>query len=762
MGLDLSDFLTIFTENVIFEKDQVTQLKQIYNTLKLAINSSYGLILITDRSDQTFYPILLEGFQDSPETKSIISSFFSEKYLPPYNPLKITETRNKDLEKLDKCLESVHSRINEIIIIYLNYNHKQVALITLCNISGGFSQKDREIAEQISTLASHIISENVLQEEMAISNLLLDVSDDFVALLDIEGHILGFNSLVAKILSAENKEDLLGKNLFDLFPPNFADFRKKKFHEVLIRKVPVSFSEAKDGKYFFTKIDPILDENGNVKMIGILAKDLTAEKKTENEREILIKNLDEIREKIGLPNQIFNLSSENSDPIDNILNRIVNLLPKVWHFPEIASARIIFRGKKYVSSNFNQDQPERWIQSSNIDVGGKIVGRVDVIYSEDRPLVDDGPFFSDEKAFLDTISGLIEKIVSELQDSVNLYRIIFDNSPYAILITDKEGIIHIHNRVTKRIFGFEEIDDLPQNITSLFWKEEERVIILDKILNNKYVSNERIKMKKKDGSAVYINLESVLLTLSGNNLILSLVSDITENVRLEDELSRKEKLAVLGTMTGLISHELRNPLFVVQALVDLLAIKIEKRDSEIFSLVRTDFDRINDELRAMTRMVSDQLSFFSAKSKKLEEMNIYYTIQNIVEKLPHRNGIDIIMNVSDDLKLLTMPKDKISHILLNLLVNAVQSMPEGGTITISSEFRDDSLFLIIEDTGSGISPEESERIFEPLFTTKTKGIGLGLSVVKNLIEANNGTIRFASELGKGTTFTFSIPAKKVD
>ena len=116
--------------------------------------------------------------------------------------------------------------------------------------------------------------------------------------------------------------------------------------------------------------------------------------------------------------------------------------------------------------------------------------------------------------------------------------------------------------------------------------------------------------------------------------------------------------------------------------------------------------------------------------------------------------------IAPDLPRVYVDHHQIRQVLCNLVTNAYQAMPEGGDLTVSAQAEEEAVVLSVADTGVGISEENMARLFEPLFTTKAKGLGLGLMVVKNLVEANEGSIEVVSEMGKGSTFTVRLPGKE--
>ncbi len=221
----------------------------------------------------------------------------------------------------------------------------------------------------------------------------------------------------------------------------------------------------------------------------------------------------------------------------------------------------------------------------------------------------------------------------------------------------------------------------------------------------------------------------------------------------QEQLIRKEKLSVLGQLAGGVGHELRNPLGVISNAVYYLKMVLPDADENIKEYLET----ISSEVDRSTKIVSDLLDFSSVKSIGKEEIAITDLIARILEKQPAPENIEIITTIPSDLPPVFVDPLQIRQVFDNLITNAYQAMPEGGKLTIETKAEEDKAHVSVADTGGGISQENMEKLFEPLFTTKARGIGLGLAVSKNLVEANGGSIEVESEEGKGSTFIVILP-----
>jgi PAS domain S-box-containing protein len=230
----------------------------------------------------------------------------------------------------------------------------------------------------------------------------------------------------------------------------------------------------------------------------------------------------------------------------------------------------------------------------------------------------------------------------------------------------------------------------------------------------------------------------------------------------QEQLVRQEKLAALGQLAGSVAHELRNPLGVITNAVYYLNAVQPDAEAAILDYLGL----IAAEANNADKIISDLLDFARIKGVQHETVNLAVLVRGVLQKHPPAADITVVAERLDALPPVYVDPRQIEQVLTNLVVNACQAMPEGGSLTLRAELVREPLAagpepsgvaLQVVDTGTGISPENIKKLFEPLFTTKAKGIGLGLAVSKKLIEANGGRIEVQSEPGKGSTFTAWLP-----
>jgi PAS domain S-box-containing protein len=378
----------------------------------------------------------------------------------------------------------------------------------------------------------------------------------------------------------------------------------------------------------------------------------------------------------------------------------------------------------------------------------------------------------------------IKQAEEALKESEEKYRLLVENAGEAIFALNAAGIFLFMNNMAARELGGLPEDFLGKTLWDVFPREvaERQFQGLCEIMRSgqgRIMESETIL---QDERCWYRTNGQPLKNASGNTYAVMFIgTDITERKRSEaalqkyseeleamvkertqtlrdtqEKLLRQERLAALGQLAGGVGHELRTPLSTISNAVYFLKMKLQSADTAI----REYLDIIKNQVRKGEKIIADLLDFSRVKSLERREIKVDGVVNRVLETQEFPDSIQVTVDIPKDLPALFADSTHIEQVLGNLIANACQAMPEGGTLAINARLEGGMVAIDVHDTGSGIAPEHLKKVFEPLFTTKAKGIGLGLAVCKNLIEANNGTITVKSEEGKGATFTLCLPAGK--
>jgi signal transduction histidine kinase len=234
------------------------------------------------------------------------------------------------------------------------------------------------------------------------------------------------------------------------------------------------------------------------------------------------------------------------------------------------------------------------------------------------------------------------------------------------------------------------------------------------------------------------------------------VHERTKQLRdAQDELVRNEKLAVLGQVAGSVGHELRNPLGVMSNAVYFLQTVLSDADETTKEYLNI----IKDEIVSSERIVSDLLDSVRTKPPHPEMVGFAELIGQTLRKCSVPSSITVKLDIPETLLPMRVDPLQIQQVFRNLISNGVEAMPEGGILEVRAVADEAAKNVIasVRDSGIGMAPEVLAKLFQPLFTTKARGIGLGLVVVKNLTQANGGRVEVQSEVGKGSVFSITLP-----
>ncbi len=276
-----------------------------------------------------------------------------------------------------------------------------------------------------------------------------------------------------------------------------------------------------------------------------------------------------------------------------------------------------------------------------------------------------------------------------------------------------------------------------------------------------YPFQSRIVVNVNSERKIYEVLRSSLLTRNNEYLgTIFIFEDITDRLTIENQLMISEKLASLGLLTAGIAHEINTPLTGISSYVQLLL------KSSANSADREIAEKIEAQIERVGKMVRSLLSFSRGEKGQIKKFPLKNCINDILTHLDYRvkkQSINSQVKIPDDIEIWG-ELDKLQQVFLNIISNAIDAMPEGGTLKVEAERRENNIMIRISDTGIGIKKEHLTRIFEPFFTTKGygRGTGLGLSISYQIVKEHNGDITVESDYGKGTTFTIILPANFSD
>ena len=297
-------------------------------------------------------------------------------------------------------------------------------------------------------------------------------------------------------------------------------------------------------------------------------------------------------------------------------------------------------------------------------------------------------------------------------------------------------------------------------------------------LKGERIVNDEALIERPDGSRIIVSSTSVPLTDVKGEIIgsVAIFEDITEKRELEkkldlhvvhleklvleqvDQLKNAERLSAIGQTAGMIGHDIRNPLQAILSDTYLVRFDIDSLpENEVKVSLKESIDSIEENLSYINKIVQDLQDYAKPPKPTLKQVVVEKIIQEVLSTMEIPETVQVTFLLEDGSLALNADPVYMNRILTNLISNSLQALENGGKISIKVKRKADKALLNVEDTGQGIPFEVRDKIFMPLVSTKAKGQGFGLAVVKKLTEALNGTVTFESELGKGTQFNIELP-----
>ena len=363
---------------------------------------------------------------------------------------------------------------------------------------------------------------------------------------------------------------------------------------------------------------------------------------------------------------------------------------------------------------------------------------------------------------------LMEKELREAYDFMNK---IVQSSPNAITATDMKGNILIWNQGAEEALGYRASDVIGKMNIRKIYPEDVARKVMQMLRSEKSGEVGRLNSYpmvyvRRDGEVVEGNLSAAIIYDAKGNEIASVGSfvDLRERLQMEralrdtqEQLLQSEKLAAMGRLTSQIAHELNNPLYGIMNTLELLKTEIpaDNKRRKILEMALSETVRLSDLLRKM-------LSFSKPDQEERHPVDINSVLDEILllhEKQLKENDINMSATFAEGLGLVNASKNQLRQVFLNMVANARDAMPGGGTLSVVTDDDSDTVYVKVTDTGTGIREEHLDKIFDSFFTTKgeVKGVGLGLSVCYGFIEDHGGDIEVKSQVGEGTTFTITLP-----
>jgi len=389
------------------------------------------------------------------------------------------------------------------------------------------------------------------------------------------------------------------------------------------------------------------------------------------------------------------------------------------------------------------------------------------------------------KEYSERMEALVEKKVKEIKASEEQFRAISTCATDAIVAADSKGKIVYWNPAAERIFGYPQEEAIGKNVLNLVIltrRQSFKKMFLKIIRNNQLIQGQAIEFTalRKDGTKLPAELSVGLMKFKNKRCLLGIVRDITERKRMQSELAeysmglerlveertaelkqaqakliQSERMATIGELAGMVGHDLRNPLTAIKNAAYYLRVKqdscSEDNRKKMFAIIESAIDhadKIINDLQEYSKEMRLELANCSPQSILKEALTMI--------QVPDR--VKIIDNTNEE-PIFRADKVKMVRVFINIIKNAIDAMPEGGTLRVKSTQINGNVKISFTDTGIGMPKETLSKLFSPLVTTKAQNMGFGLAICKRIMNAHQGQITVQSIEGKGTTVTVTMPTE---
>ena len=352
----------------------------------------------------------------------------------------------------------------------------------------------------------------------------------------------------------------------------------------------------------------------------------------------------------------------------------------------------------------------------------------------------------------------LEQINEELIQSESKFKNLYHSSPDMFRTINIEGIILNCNDMYAKTLGYSKQEVIGESIFNHI--TEDSLDAMRKSFEDwkegAIPINHKVQMKRKDGTSFPAFVKASNLydkdgRLIGSNTAIRDVSEIF-SIKRKYEEEKMKRLAAIGELASRLAHDLRNPLSVIKNTLELIRIGINEKDDEN---IKKRYDRIDRAVSRMSNQIENVLDFVKEKPLNLKQSSFFEVCNFVMERIKVPPEVKINLP-KDDVKIICDP-EQLEIVFINLITNAIQAMENRGEINVRVTEENSSVLIEVEDSGPGMPDDLLPKIFDPLFTTRQIGTGLGLPSCKTIVEKHHGKIEVESTVGKSTTFKIRLP-----
>ncbi len=352
-----------------------------------------------------------------------------------------------------------------------------------------------------------------------------------------------------------------------------------------------------------------------------------------------------------------------------------------------------------------------------------------------------------------------EKVMMKLKESESKFFKVFNSSPAGLVIFDTEtGTVTEMNNKAVQIIGYtkEEFKDISFLFKNILVNNPENRTLVHILTENPKIANRNVIVKTKWGRrrTLFVSFESI--RISGKPYLLLAGSDISEIVKMKEQLQKTHKMESIGMLAGGIAHDFNNMLTIINGNISLAL--SENNDSEIQEYLEESLEAGENA----AKLTGQLLAFSRGKTAVNKTIDIHEVIRDSVKIALSGKKTTLSLYLDAEESIVYADRNQMQQVFINLIINAIQAMNNEGEVTVSTvnDMNKELIIISVTDFGKGIDEKDIEKIFDPFYSTKNSGTGLGLSIVYSIITKHSGTIEVSSQRDDGTTFMITLPLKR--
>jgi PAS domain S-box-containing protein len=351
------------------------------------------------------------------------------------------------------------------------------------------------------------------------------------------------------------------------------------------------------------------------------------------------------------------------------------------------------------------------------------------------------------------------RIIRELDEKEKKYRSLFERSLDCIFLANSEFRMLEMNDSFLRFLGYSNFDERKPHLKDFFANPEDFEVCMEQLTSKEAIKDFEVTLLTNANEPRTCLFNCVFIPNQAEDFCCyqGIIRDLTILKKAELDMMVAEKLSMTGKLARTIAHEIRNPLTNLNLALDNLREETSE-DDEQFMLYTDIIQRSSNRIE---KLIGDLLNSSKPKELRLELTSLHAILDDILELVRDRanlKGIRIRESLEEELPRIFVDREKLSIALVNILLNGVEAIEHAqGLLSVSTQIRNSSIFLTIEDNGQGIEKEDIKKIFDPFYTSKPEGTGLGLTSTLNILTSHNASMHVTSKVGVGTTFEVEFP-----